>query len=160
MIISYTQTITNWRPTSNHWLAKSHITLISADDYWHNWLEIVGSCTSHGSNIRSKPVSTTLPIGWYNCCRSFKVSPHKYRHWQKLLLITLRFKAKLANIVYSIPNSLCGGPIYPYKTVDIQLINTSTHPYHSWPYYTTTAFRWNGLRIFTGTTNWVNVQRR
>ena len=46
------------------------------------------------------------------------------------------------------------------KTVDIQLINTSTHPYHSWPYYAITAFRWNNLRIFTGMTKWVIVRRR
>ena len=96
-------------PTSNHWLVKSHITLISAGDCWHNWLEIVGSCTSHGSDIMSKPVSATLPVGRYNRCRcfmrgcnlyrilhvvgSFKlvdshmwvkvwiVSPHKNHHW-------------------------------------------------------------------------------
>ena len=44
--------------------------------------------------------------GWIVC-------PHKYHHLKILLLITLHFKAKSANIVYSIPNSVCGGPIYP-----------------------------------------------
>ena len=55
----------------------------------------------------------------------------------------------------------CAGARFTHdKTVDIQLINTSTHPYHSWPYFAITAFRWNSLRIFTGTTNWVTVRRR
>ena len=107
MVTSYTQTIINWRPTSNHW--KSHMTLISADNCWHNWLEIVSSCTSHGSDIVPKPVSATLPVGGYNRCQCFKrecdlyrilhvvqsfklvdnhmwvkvwiVCPHKYHHW-------------------------------------------------------------------------------
>ena len=142
VVTSYTQTIIDWRPTSNHWLAKSHITMISADNRWHNWLEIVGSCTSHGSDIMPKPVSGTLPVGGYNHCRCFMrkcylyrilhvvrlcklmdshvwvkvwiVYPHKYHHWYILLPITQHFKAKLTNIVYSIPKLLLGGPIYPW----------------------------------------------
>ena len=41
----------------------------------------------------------------------------------------------------------CAGAQFTHdKTVDIHLINTSTHPYPSRPYYAITAFRWNSLK--------------
>ena len=163
--------------------------LISADNCWHDWLEIVGSCTSHGSDIMPRPVSATLPVGGYNRCRwftrecdlyrilhvvrSFKLVDSHVCVWRFGLFVLInttidRYYCSFLFILRRNWRALCtwspihcaGAQFTHDKTVDIQLINTSTHPYNSWPYYAITAFRWNSLRIFTGTTNWVTVRRR
>ena len=158
VVTSYTQTITNWHSTSNyHWLAKNHITLILSDDCsaqltWNcgfMYLSWIRRCAETG-------VRWIITCGW--------------RFGLFVLINTTidRFYGSLPFISRQNWRTLCtrspihctGAQFTHGKTVDIQLIDTSTHPYHSCPYFAITALRWNGLGIFTGTTNWVTVHRK
>ena len=165
------------------------MTLISADNCWHDWLEIVGSCTSHGSESpcrnrcqqRCQSADITVAdvlrvsviyIGYYMLFghSNWWIVTCGWRFGLFVLINTT------IDIYYcSLPFILrrnwrtlctwspihCAGVQFTHDTtVNIQLINTSTHPCHSWPYYAITAFHWNSLRIVTGTTNWVTARRR
>ena len=141
VVTSYTQTIINWRPTCNHWLAKSHITLISADNRWHNWLDIVGSCTwiriSCRNRFQERCQSADIAIADVLCVSVIYIGYYMlfgyacwwivmcgWRFGLFILINTTidRYYCSLSYssrqnwriFVYSIPKFVLGGPIYPW----------------------------------------------
>ena len=157
------------------------MTLISADNCWHNWLELwvhvllmdhilyqnrcQQRCQSADITVADVLCVSVIYIGYYMLFghSNWWIVTCGWRFGLLVLINTTidRYCCSLPfmsrqnwRTLCTRPSIHCTGAQFTHdKTFDIQLINTSTRPYHSWPHYAITAFRWNGLKICTGTTN-------